>query len=67
MPKVVAIMSETTKTLDYIATSMLPKKHAEIDETSTKTIEEKISFVNAVTTLMVHRDHIIRNTPWIAS
>ena len=63
----VAIMSETTKALDYIANQMLPKKHAEIDETLIKTEEEKITFVNAVTTLMIHREHIIKNTPWIAS
>lgn len=60
-------MSEMTKTLVYIADNMVKKQHTEINKTSTESDEEKIDYVNAVATLIVHRDHIIRNTPWIAS
>lgn len=58
-------MSEMTKILDYIAEQLIKKEHAEI--TNQMTEEDRISFVNAVSTLQTHSEFIQKNTLWNAS
>jgi len=58
-------MCELTKTLDGLANEIRKKEHADIIRVMTH--DERITFVNAVNTLMVHSDFIQKNTPWHAS
>ena len=46
--------------LEYIAEQLIKKEHTEINRYMTE--EEKISFVNSVSTINQHSLHIQRNT-----
>lgn len=58
-------MDETIKLLKYIAENLRKMEHSEISARMSK--QEKIEFVNSVTALQQHSDHIIRNTVWRAA
>ena len=45
-------MSELTKTLKYIADQLVKKEHREISKNMT--VDEKVDFVNAISTLQEH-------------
>ena len=60
-------MSELTQALDYMAEQMLKKEHSELGDTVTKTREERIMFINSVSTLQAHSEYLQRTTAWSAS
>ena len=58
-------MSEMTKILDYLADQLIKNEHAAITKAMTE--DERISFVNSVSTLQTHSEFIQKNTLWNAS
>ena len=60
-------MSHTVKQLEYIADNIRNKEHSHISNTITKTLEERIVYINAIRTLQVHADYLQQTTLWNAS